>query len=318
MKIAFFDVEDWEKELYEKQLSAHEIFFDSDSLTQKNSERVADFDIISGSSHASFTTDIIRDIPTLKLYITRSTGFDHIDLSFCASRNITVCNIPEYSSITVAEHTFALMLALTRHLIPSVQSLKSGTVTYQSLRGSELYEKTLGIVGVGSIGKEVIRIAKGFRMDVSAYTKTPSDQLAEELGITFVPLEKLLSESDIVSLHVPYTPSTHHLINKNNINLLKRGAIFINTSRGGVVQTQALVSALNEGVLSGIGLDVLEDEDKHREDKKSLIKIFDGRENVIITPHNAFNSSESLNRIVEITIKTIEAFVDSKPINVVG
>lgn len=333
MKIAFFEIEGWEKSFFEEKLAGHELHFDEGPLSFETLENVKDFEIISGMIYSEFQKDTLDRLPQLKMLTTRSTGFDHIDLEYCLSRNIVVCTVPEYGSNTVAEHTFALILALARSLIPSVERTKRGDFSLHGLRGFDLYGKTIGIVGVGNIGRAVIKIAKGFGMNVIAFTRNPTAELAGELGVQFVQFEELLASSDVVSLHVPYNKSTHYLINKENIRMCKKGSILINTARGGVVQTEAVLIGLDEGILRGVGLDVLEEECMVKEERQLLTEQFlkecDIRtqllnhvlltkENAIITPHNAFNSTEALQRIVDTTIQNIIAFVENKPINVVG
>lgn len=333
MKIAFFEIEGWEKPYFEEKLTGHELHFDEGPLDMENIEAVKDFEIVSGMIYSEFHKDILDKFTNLHMITTRSTGFDHIDLEECKRRNIVVCNVPEYGSNTVAEHTFALILAIARNLIPSVERTKRGDFSLKGLRGFDLYGKTIGVVGVGSIGKAVIRIARGFGMNVIAFTRNPTDEIAKELGVQFTSFEELLGKSDIVSLHVPYNKSTHYLINKENIHSFKKGSVLINTARGGVVETEAVLIGLDEGILRGVGLDVLEEECMVKEERQLLTEQFlkecDIRtqllnhvlltkENAIITPHNAFNSTEALQRIVDTTIQNVIAFVEKEPINVVG
>lgn len=333
MKIAFFEIEGWEKPYFEEKLQGHELYFDEKPLVPESIEKVKDFEVISGMVYSSLSREVLEQLPSVKLITTRSTGFDHIDLDYCKSRNIVVCNVPEYGSNTVAEHTFALILAIARNLIPSVERTKRGDFNLKGLRGFDLYGKTLGIIGVGNIGKAVIRIAKGFGMNVIAYTRNPSDEVASELGIRFVAFDELLSSSDIVSLHVPYNKETHHLINRGNIRKFKKGSVLINTARGGIVETEAVLVGLDEEIFRGVGLDVLEEEGFIKEERQLLteqfLKEYDiktqllnhvllTKEHAIITPHNAFNSTEALGRILETTVKNIISFVETRPINVVG
>jgi len=198
--------------------------------------------------------------------------------------------------------------------------------------GFDLMGKTLGIVGAGHIGMHVARIARGFEMNVVAFDAKPDKKLAKKLGFAYVSLEDLLRNSDIITLHLPLNPHTEHLINSENINLVKKGAYLINTSRGGIVETGALVKALDEGILAGAGLDVLEEECYITEESQLLSPEFTKKcdirtllqnhilmekPNVIITPHNAFNSKEALERILQTTVENIQSFLKNKPINIV-
>ena len=172
----------------------------------------------------------------MKLIATRSTGFDHIDLAECRQRNISVCNVPSYGENTVAEHAFALILSLSRHLYQAFVKRLTNDFSLEGLRGFDLKEKTLGVVGTGRIGLHVIRIGKGFGMNVMAFDVNRNQLLAEVLGFTYVPLEQLLKESQIVTLHVLYNEHTHHLINSDKFRLMRKGSILINTARGAVVR----------------------------------------------------------------------------------
>jgi D-lactate dehydrogenase len=261
---------------------------------------------------------------------TRSTGFDHIDLAGAKEKKIIVCNVPFYGENTVAEHTFALILALSRRLPESVDRAKKGDFSLDGLRGFDLKGKTLGIVGLGHIGQHVARIAKGFEMKVVAYDLKQDKKLAKEMGFNYASLEELLSKSDIITLHAPYNKTTHHLINSENINLIKKGAYLVNTARGALIQTEALLKSLSIGVLAGAGLDVLEEECFIKEEAQLLSKEFPKtcdlktvlrnhillqQKNVIATPHNAFNSNEALMRILDTTVLNIKSFIKNKPIN---
>ena len=200
------------------------------------------------------------------------------------------------------------------------------------MRGFDLKGKTLGIVGTGHIGLHVARIANGFEMNVLAFDVAENKKLAKKLEFKYVSLEDLLKNSDIITLHVPYNKNTHHLINSQNINLIKKGAYLINTARGGIIETNALVKALDSGILTGAGLDVLEEECFIKEERQLLTKQFPEtcniktmlqnhvlmqRENVIITPHNAFNSKEALERILATTVENIKGFAGGKAVNMV-
>jgi D-lactate dehydrogenase len=200
------------------------------------------------------------------------------------------------------------------------------------LRGFDLKGKTLGVVGAGAIGMHVIRIGKGFGMDVLAYDTKEQQLLAEVLGYRYVSLEELLSKSDVISLHVPLLPSTYHLINDDTIKFIKRGAILINTARGAIIDTGALVTALNEGIIAGVGLDVLEGEETIKEEAQLLAETIPveklrtmvqnyallHRDNVIITPHIGFYSIEAEERIMDTTVSNIRAFREGNPENVVN
>lgn len=332
MTITFFEIENWEKQYFQSALTGSSLSFYEKPLTKESILSIDDTEILSSFIYSKLSSEILLQFPKLKLITTRSTGFDHIDIEYCKKEGIAVCNVPTYGINTVVEHTFALILALSRKVIPSIERTKRGDFSLERLRGFELAGKTLGIVGLGHIGKRVVEIAKSFKMNVLVSTKHPDQNLAKQLEITFVELPALLSNSDIISLHVPLTAETRHLINKENIALMKKGSLFINTARGAVVETEALVFALEKGILVGAGLDVLEEERALKEERELLTKEFLKtsdlktqllnhvlltKENVIITPHNAFNSNEALQEILQTTVGNITSFIAGKPVNLV-
>jgi D-lactate dehydrogenase len=330
LKIAFFEVEGWEKEYIKKNFKDKNLYFlrtlDKDLIKKKE-----DFDVISIFIYSRINKKVLDKFPNLKFIATRSTGFDHIDIDECKKRNIKISNVPYYGENTVAEHTFALILALSRKIHKSYERTIRGDFSLEGLRGFDLRGLTLGVIGAGHIGQHVIRIAKGFEMNVLVFDINNNNKLAKKLGFKYMSLDKLLANSDIITLHAPLNKSTYHLINKKNINHIKKGAILINTARGGLVETGALVKALHKGILGGAGLDVLEEEKLIKEERQLLSRNFPKEnlknllrnhllltyDNVIITPHNAFNSKEALIRILDTTINNIKAFIKHKPINLV-
>jgi D-lactate dehydrogenase len=330
-KITFFEIQGWEKRYLKNRLKNCVLEFSGERLSLENVKEAKDSDIISVFIYSKIDREVIKRLTKLRLIVTRSTGFDHIDIRECKRRGITVCNIPSYGENTVAEHTFALILALSRNVHKSyVRSLRKDFST-EGLKGFDLKGKTIGVIGAGHIGLHVIRIAKGFGMDVLVYDIKQNPFLAEVLGFKYVSFEKLLRSSDIITLHVPYNRHTHHMINRDNIGIIKKGAILINTSRGGVVSTEALIEGLDKGILSGVGLDVIEGEELIKEEKQLLYDqknirilanlvrdhILLSRDNVVFTPHIAFYSKEALERILEITVENILAFLLDNPKNVV-
>jgi len=332
MKIAFFEIEDWQKDYLIEKLAGHELSFFTEPLSLENISSATGCAIISPFIYSQINKDILQKLPDLKMVSTRSTGFDHIDIQKAEENKIAVCNVPYYGENTVAEHTFALITALSRKLTDSVERARKGDFTLDGLRGFDLKGKTLGIIGTGHIGLHVARIANGFEMEVLAFDTKPDKKLAKKIGFKYVDMENLLAKSDIITLHIPDNESTHHLINSTNINLIKKGAYLINTARGGLIETQALLKALSSGILAGAGLDVLEEECFVKEEAQLLSKEFPKtcdlktvlqnhillqQKNVIITPHNAFNSREALKRILDATVENINGFKANKLINIV-
>ena len=329
-KIAFFEIEEWEKPYLKEKLKGHKLYFFDDILDINNTNKAKAADIISIFIYSKINKKILDKLKKLKLISTRSTGFDHIDLKECKKRKIIVSNVPQYGENTVAEHTFALILNLTRKIHKAWERTRRLDFSQTGLRGVDLRGKTLGVVGSGSIGEHVIRMANGFEMKVIAFDVFKNKKLAKKLNFKYVGFDYLLKNSDIITLHCPYNKHTHHLINKKNINIIKKGALLINTARGALVETDALVNALDKGILGGAGLDVLEEECYIKEDHQVMSKNFPKKcdmktiienhilakkDNVIVTPHNAFNSIEALQRILDTTLENIKGCLKGKVVN---
>lgn len=331
MKIAFFEIKDWERDYLAPRLAGFELAFDPERLSETNRATAADADVLSPFVHSRLDRRLLEQLPALRLIATRSTGVDHIDLEACRERGIRLANVPTYGEYTVAEHTFALILSLSRNIHKSYMRVTEGKLELAALTGFDLKDKTLGVIGAGRIGLHVIRIARGFGMRVLAADARQDTFLAELLGFDYVPLETLLRASDIITLHVPHLPTTYHLINRDTLRLVKRGALLINTARGQLVDTDALGWALDEGLLGGVGMDVIEGEEELMEEKQILdqpqtVETLRGvlrnqrllrRENVVFTPHNAFNSREALRRILDTTLDNIDGWRRNAPIHLV-
>lgn len=332
-KVAFFEIEDWEVEYIKDKLPGYQLKFYTDYATKDNVKDVQDYDAFAIFIYSMMNPELLGLLPNVKFITTMSTGFDHIDVNACKQRGIPVSTVPSYGDNTVAEHAFALILAISRKIVQSVDRTRKGDFTLEGLRGFDLKGKTIGVVGTGRIGKNVIRIANGFHMNILAYDKFPDQSYAKEQEFSYVDFDTLLAQSDVITLHTPYTPETHHLINMNNVSKIKKGAVLINTARGGLIETHALIKALEDRTISYAGLDVLEEECFIREEKQLLSRAFQKecdlstaleehmlieQENVLITPHNAFNSKEALQRILDTTIQNIKSFFEGRPENVVN
>jgi len=228
------------------------------------------------------TAEVMDRLPQLGLIATRSTGTDHIDVTEAARRGITIANVPDYGSVAVAEHTFALLLTLTRiqpHLTP----------------GTDLSGKTLGVIGTGAIGRHVMQIAHGFGMNILAY------DLEHRPGIRYGTLDEVLAQSDVLTLHIPATPATRHFINERRLAAMKPGVILLNTARGSLIDTAALSRALHPGQVAAAGLDVVEPA-SDAEGGTAL-------PNTIVTPHIAYNTREAIRRISNITLDNIRRWL---------
>lgn len=332
MKIAFFDVDPWAKTHIHKAFPTAEL--SPDPLTEENAHLYEKFDIISTFHTSDLSEKVIAKLKNLKMLATRSTGFNHMDIACCQKKKIVACNVPTYGRRTVAEHTWGLILTLTRRLYDAIHRTKhDGKFNIVGLRGMDVFGKTLGIIGLGEIGTTVMKIAKGFGMKVLVYTRTQDEELSHEYDFEYAKdLDDLLKRSDVITIHLPLNKHTEHIINTKNITNIKKGAYLINAARGELIDTDAILLGLNEGILEGVGLDVLESEVEFQEEADFLsaqVRTKIDYENIImdhvlmrhpkvvVTPHNAFNSEEARLRILDTTFENIRAFMEGKPQNVV-
>jgi D-lactate dehydrogenase len=332
MRIAFFEANEWEIPYLREKLSKHETRFHPGKLQETDLTQLGDVDAVSVFIYSKMGADALSGFPRLRLIATRSTGYDHIDLAACKQRGVVVTNVPSYGENTVAEHTFALILALSRHVHKSYLRVTQGNLSREGLTGFDLKGKTLGVIGAGRIGLHVVKIARGFGMDVLVTDVRRDTFLAELLGFRYVSVEELLAGSHIISLHMPYSQETHHFLNAERLRMVRKGALLINTARGGLVDTDALLAALNDGILAGAGLDVIEGEEYIAEEQEMLRSnqpaavlrqvvrdhLLLRHENVVFTPHNAFNSREALLRILDTTVDNILNFLGGSPQNTIG
>ena len=252
------------------------------------------------------TAGVLGACPRLKLIVTRSAGYDHIDLEAARARGVVVCYVPDYGAHMIAEHAFGLILAVARNICRGHKRYrKLHRFDDTGLGGVELYGKTLGVIGTGRIGRHSIRIGTGFGMRVLAFDVLPDQALAAEMGFQYRALPQVLANADFVTLHVPLIEGTRHLIDSEALAATKPGAILVNTSRGGVVDTQALKGALASGRLRGAGLDVLEDE-------RATYHDF-GEANVVVTPHLGWYTEGARDRILQISLDNVRAWMAGDP-----
>jgi D-lactate dehydrogenase len=332
MKVVVFDVEEWEHAACLRLQPEHELTCTRNEIDKTTVLQYPEAEVVSTFVASKLSPDVLRRLPQLRLIATRSTGFDHVDLDYCREHGITVSNVPSYGDVTVAEHVFALLLAISRHVVDAVERTRRGAFTQVSLRGFDLRGRCLGVIGVGRIGRRVIEIAKGFGMEIAAFDARPDHDSAEKLGYQYLPMREVLQLADVVTLHVPANASTNNLISDAEFAAMKPGAVLINTARGRVVDVAALVRALRSGKLRAAGLDVLPQERLLRDEAEIFRTAkYDDEElrsvlasnvllqfpNVIVTPHNAYNTVDAVHRIIETTIENIEAFARGAPKNVV-
>ncbi|MBW3019287.1 hydroxyacid dehydrogenase [Candidatus Woesearchaeota archaeon] len=334
MKIAFCHVhtEDWERKYITSKLKGHKVSFFDTPITEDNAAKFKDYDILGVFVWSKINRKAVSKFKKVKFITTMSTGYDHIDLKACRDKGIAVAYVPSYGENTVAEHAMALLLAISRKIIESVERTRKGNFDLEGLRGFDLKGKTIGVIGTGNIGKHVCTYAKGFDMKILANDKYPNKEFAAKLGFRYVSIPELLKKSDIISLHVPLLPSTKHMINKARVNQMKKGMVVINTARGSLVDTTAILMGLKSGKIAWYAADVLEEECAIKDERERLYQTFEKgcdlqvlledhmllyHPNVLITPHNAFNSWEALKRIYDTTVENIRGFVKKKPVNLV-
>jgi D-lactate dehydrogenase len=334
MKVVFFEVKEKEREFLPSLLDGFNFHLYSEKLSEETAGLASGAEVVSVFVDSEINKNIIDLLEDTKFICTRSTGFDHIDRAYAKEKGILVSNVPSYGSRTVAEFTFALLLCLSRKIFQARhQTLISENLEdIESFQGVDMFRKTIGVVGTGKIGKNVIKIAKGFGMNVIAFDVRPDKEFASDEKFEYVSLEELLANSDVVTLHTPYMKETHHLINSSNIFKIKKGAFLINTARGELVETDALLKALVENHIAGAGLDVLESERQLKEeaellsnsaekikDFKTLLQnhVLINMPQVVITPHIAFFSKEAVEEILKVTIQNIRSFISGDPENLV-
>ena len=331
--IVFLEVEAWEEDILKRLCPpAWQVRYYAQEADRIDLGKIGDAQILSVFIYSDLDAPLLSKLLSLRMIATRSTGYEHIDTTFCGERDIVVSNVPSYGANTVAEHTFALLLSLTRNIYQARERTLRDDFSFHGLQGVDLMGKVLGVIGTGQIGQHVIRIAKGFEMQVLAYDLYPNKAASERLGFEYVSLDALLVRSDVISLHSPLTAETHHLIGKQAFMKMKKGVYLLNTARGGLIDTESLLWALDTGIVAGAGLDVLEEEEAIREERELLSGRFDGvklqavlrnhvlakHEQVIITPHIAFNSREAVERILQTTVENISAYLAAAPNNVIG
>lgn len=290
------------------------------------SPEIADADAISVFANNPVNDQTLSRFPSLRVVLTRSTGYDHVDLEACKRRGIAVYSVPDYGSVTVAEYTIALMLALLRRLRPAVEQGMHALFSRENLRGTDLAGRTVGLIGTGRIGKEVARRLAAFSVTLLAYDKYPDESLVASLpGLSYCDLETVYRRSSILTFHVPLGPDTQHIFNRHTLRLVPWKTFLINTSRGPIVETEAIIEGLQEGRLAGVALDTFESEEVVMEEQflasdhlsqaqmRNALATYHllRSDRVILTPHNAYNSEEALQRIIDTTIANLDAFLSN-------
>ncbi len=292
-----------------------QIEFFNNTTYDKITERAKDADIVV-INKCQFDKNIIKSLPNLKYICESATGYDNIDVDYAAKRGIVVSNVKDYSTTSVVQHVFALIFALTNKVEYYSDQVHSGRwanndfFTFWDFPIYELAGKTMGIYGFGQIGSKVAKVALSFGMNVLANRRNPSKGYIP--GVEHAEIEKLISKSDILSLHAPLTGENTGFINAEKLSKMKKHALLINTARGKIINEQDLADALNNEIIAGAGLDVLSSEPPEKDNPLLSAK------NCIITPHQAWASFEARERLLEGVIRNIESFIEGKPVNVVN
>ncbi|EGJ21878.1 D-isomer specific 2-hydroxyacid dehydrogenase, NAD-binding protein [Cereibacter sphaeroides WS8N] len=320
MDVAIFSAKPYDRQfLAAANEGRHQLAFIEARLSDETVRFAGGADCICAFVNDQVTAPVIAELAAAgtKLIALRSAGFNHVDLAAAEAAGMTVGRVPAYSPHAVAEHAVALILTLNRNTHRAFNRVREGNFALEGLLGFDLCGKTVGVVGTGLIGRTFAGIMRGFGCRVIASDPYPSDECAA-LGVTYVPLEQLFAEADILSLQCPLTPDTHHLIDDRAIGLMKRGVMIVNTSRGAVVDASAVIRGLKSGVIGGLALDVYEEEaDLFFEDlsQKAIQDDVFARlltfPNVLITGHQAFFTREALSGIARTTIDNITAYEDT-------
>jgi D-lactate dehydrogenase len=325
MQVAVFDTHRFDREALEAANAryGHTLRFFEPRLTTETAALAAGFEVVCSFVNDRVNADTVALLQQagVRLIALRSAGFNHVDLAAAADAGLTVVRVPEYSPYAVAEHAVALMLALNRKTHRAYNRVREANFSLDGLVGFDLHGKTAGIVGTGRIGAALLRILHGFGCRLLAVDVRPDPALATELGVRYVDLPHLWSAADIISLHVPLTPDTRHLIDARALAAMKSGVMLINTGRGALIDTQALVAALKSGHIGAAGLDVYEEEEAIffrdlsdqvlQDDVLARLLTFP---NTLITSHQGFLTREALANIADTTLASIEAFARGEPL----
>lgn len=321
MKILFYDATTYDKEAFDKELKNYdgiEITYQEIDISLKTVSLARDYDAICAFVNSDLSKEVIEKLHDIgiRLILLRCAGFNNVDLDAVKACGMTVLRVPGYSPEAVAELAMTLALSVNRHLHKSYIRVRENNFSLVGLTGVNFYEKTAGIIGTGKIGAAMCRICQGFGMRVIAYDMYPNKSLD---FVEYKSLEDVLKESDLISLHCPLTEETHHLINKDTIEMMKDNVIFVNTSRGALVKTEDLIQGIRSKKFFGVGLDVYEEESQNvfenREDElleSSITARLLSFPNVVVTSHQGFLTYEALSAISQITLQNALDYENDK------
>jgi D-lactate dehydrogenase len=320
MKIAVFSTYQYDQTFLSTANTGHELSFFVIPLNEQTAELAKGFDAVCVfvNDHINAVVIDILKSNGVELIVLRCAGFNNVDIKAANAANIPVVRVPAYSPQAVAEHAMALILTLNRKTHKAYNRIREGNFSLERLMGFDLYNKQVAVIGTGRIGKVFCHIVKGFGCHIKAFDLYPDNSL-KELGVVYDTLENTLQGADIISLHCPLTDETRHMINQQTLDIVKRGAMLINTSRGGLVNTEDVIKALKHGKLGYLGLDVYEQEEKlffhdYSEDiiQDEMITRLISFPNVLITAHQGFFTKEAMTEIAHTTFANIDMFVQHK------
>ena len=318
MKVIVFDIHGFECASLKKHLGKnHDITFVDAKLSEHTADLAKGFDAAVVFIHDTVSSAVLDSLKQIgiRFLVTRSAGFNHIDLEAAKRLGLRVANVPKYSPYAVAEHAIALMLTLNRKIIRAHHRLMDLNFSLNGLVGFDMHGKTVGIIGLGKIGRITARILCGFGCKILGYDIKPDEILKKECHVNFTTLDDIYHNSDIITLHAPLNSQTRYMINKENLSMMKKGVMLINTSRGGLVNTRDVIAGIKSGQIGYLGLDVYEEEndlffEDHSEDilQDDVIARLMTFPNVLITSHQAFLTGEAIENIARTTAENLDCF----------
>ncbi|ELR71963.1 D-lactate dehydrogenase [Fulvivirga imtechensis AK7] len=324
-KVAVYSTKPYDKNFLQKAAQGHNVEFHyfEDSLSEETADFARGFEAVCIFVNDRATRHIVEKLAAngVRLIVLRSAGFNHVDLEAVADHGIKVVRVPAYSPYAVAEHALAMIMTLNRKTHRAFNRVRENNFSLNGLIGFDLHGKTVGVIGTGKIGSIFCKIMLGLGCNVIGNDPYPDEEV-RKMGVTYHSLEELFRQSDIISLQCPLTPQTHHLINKDAIHLMKEGVMLINTSRGGLIDTKALITGLKSGKIGYLGMDVYEQEEnlffKDLSDQiihDDLIMRLITFPNVLITSHQAFFTENAMKNIAETTVSNINQFLEAKALD---
>lgn len=320
MKIAFFSTQPYDRQYFERYNNQHVIVYFEAQLNGQTANLAAGCDAICCFVNDQLNAPVIKLLADtgIKIIALRCAGFNNVDLAAANENKMAVVRVPAYSPHAVAEHALALIMTLNRKTHKAYNRVREGNFALNRLTGFDLYGKTIGVIGTGKIGQCFAHIMQGMGCKIVAFDLI-ADKDLEAAGVEYLPLIRVLQQSDVVSLHCPLTEQTKHLINEGTLGMMKDGAMLINTSRGALIDTKAVIDALKKGKLGYLGIDVYEQEEKlffhdlsENIIQDDIIMRLLSFSNVLITAHQGFLTDEALTQIAQVTLQNISDFEQSK------